>query len=514
MSLTSPIRSWCSVQKGLLALGCVLFASYIGWIHWTIINTPAQLDFSEGAVLKQVQGIRAGIGIYAAEAQPEYSDIYGIGYPLFRTAVSELIGNTLQAGRLASAVLFVLSSLLILAIMRRKTSLLNAVVLTIFFYAACTYGDTPIDKPNALGLLAYIAAITLIEMLGPSVPALLGVVALSLLGFLIKPYFVLIGPVAISYVFFQYSRRIGLLFTGIWFAAFGMLLVAINTTMPFYLADVVGVLSASANPESLATTEYMLRQFVSFFGFIAGPIWLILLGILARLAERPTWKSLGWRWSFAAYGSVITGLILAGWIGHNEGNWLVSWFHLLLPFVVVWLAEQAPELDDLPLPMSALAVVGILASAAYTSYDALWSPRELRQITAAWEDIGQKIRPHARVLGSPAITGLLIAQGREVFDSGHTGYFPRANDPRAVRLGRLTAPRERIIEIWDRYCEHLRSMIAERQFDIIVQSPVDGHNNSEPSCWRDIPLGYRLSSEVKYGVPWVNVLKVWLPSTR
>ena len=57
-------------------------------------------------------------------------------------------------------------------------------------------------------------------------------------------------------------------------------------------------------------------------------------------------------------------------------------------------------------------------------------------------------------------------------------------------------------------------MIAKRQFDIIVQSPVDGHNNSEPSCWRDIPLGYRLSSEVKYRVPWVNVLKVWLPSRR
>ena len=410
--------------------------------------------------------------------------------------------------------LFILSSLLILSIMRRKTSLINAVVLTIFFYAACTYGDTPIDKPNALGLLAYIAAIALIETLGPSAPALLGVTALSLLGFLIKPYFVVIGPVAISYVFFLQSRMIGLLFTGIWFTAFGMLLVAINVTMPFYLADVVGGLSGSSNPENLATTEYMFRQFVAFFGFIAGAIWLILLGILARLAEGPTWKSLGLRWSFAAYGSIVTGLILAAWLGHNKGNWLVSWFHLLLPFFIVWLAECAPELDSLPRPISVLAIVGIGASAAYTSHHALWSPRELRQITLSWNNIDQTIRPHARVLGSPVIVGLLIAQGREVFDSGHTGYFPLASSQAALSLGSLYPPRDKIIRIWDRYCEHLRSMIAKRQFDIIVQSPVDGHNNSEPSCWRDIPLGYRLSSEVKYRVPWVNVLKVWLPSPR
>ena len=83
-----------SVEKWILAFGCVLFVSYVGWVHLIIINTPAQLDFSEGAILKQVQGIVAGIPIYSAEAQPEYSSIYGIGHPLFHTAVSQLMGNT------------------------------------------------------------------------------------------------------------------------------------------------------------------------------------------------------------------------------------------------------------------------------------------------------------------------------------------------------------------------------------------------------------------------------------
>jgi hypothetical protein len=110
-----PTLSWRSVHIYLLALCCVLFSIYIGWVHWTITNTPAQLDFGEGAVLKQVQGIVAGIGIYSTEAQPDYLNIYGIGHPLFHTIVSQLMGNTLQAGRLASAVLIVLSSLLMLA---------------------------------------------------------------------------------------------------------------------------------------------------------------------------------------------------------------------------------------------------------------------------------------------------------------------------------------------------------------------------------------------------------------
>ena len=510
-----PTLSWRSAHICLLTLCCVLFAIYIGWVHWTIINTPAQLDFGEGAVLKQVQGIVAGIGIYSTEAQPDYLNIYGIGHPLFHTIVSQLMGNTLQAGRLASAVLIVLSSLLMLAMTWQKTSSINAVVLTTFFYAACTYWQTPLDKPDALGLFVYITGITLIEMLGPSIPALLGVTALSLVGFLIKPYFVLIGPLAISYVFFRHSRGLGLLFTGIWLTAFATLLLAVNATMPFYFTDVVAAQSvfSGATTITLASTEYMLRQVVAFFVFVAGVVWLVLLGALVRLARCFAWKSLGWRWSFATYGSLITGLILVGKLGHNEGNWLVYFFHLLLPFFVIWLAEQAPQLDDLPLPISALAIIGICASAAFTSYRGLWSPREVRQIAAAWEEVDQVIRPYARVLGSPAITGLLVAQGREVFDSGLTGYFPLANAQGAFRLGSLTEPRDRIIEIWDRYCIHLRALIADRQFDMIIQSPVDGHNNSEPSCFRGIPLTYRLSSEIQFHVPWVKGLKVWLPTT-
>lgn len=513
MLVISPIRSWRSVEKWMLVLCCVLFASYTGWIHWMVINTPAQLEFAEGAALKQVQGIIAGIGIYSAEAQPEYFSIYGIGYPLFHTAVSQLLGNTLRAGRLASAVLIVLSSLLVLAIVRRKTSSINAVVLTIFFYAACTFFETSLDKPAALGLLTYVAGITLIETLGPSTAALLGVTALSLLGFLIKAYFVVIGPVAISYVFFRHSRRIGFLFTGVWLAAFAMLLLAIDVTMPFYLTDVVTAQSvASSAPITLYSTQYMLRQLVAFFVSIAGPVWLVFLGMLARLADRPTWESLGWRWSFAAYGSVVTGLILVGKMGHSEGNWLVYFFHLLLPFFVIWLAEQAPELNNLPLTISGLAIIGICASAAFTSYHGLWSPGQLRQIAVAWDEIDQTIRPYGRVLGSPAITGLLVAQGREVFDAGLTGYFPLSTDQGALRLGGLTQPKETVIKIWDRYCEDLRTLVAERQFDIIIQSPIDGHNNRKPSCWRDIPLRYRMSSEIQFPVPWVKSLKVWLPT--
>ena len=203
-----------------------------------------------------------------------------------------------------------------------------------------------------------------------------------------------------------------------------------------------------------------------------------------------------------------------GSLAHNPGNWLIYFFHLLLPFFVIWLAEQAPELDNLPLPISALAIVGICASAAFTSYHGFWSPQELRQIEAAWEKIDQVIRPHSRVLGSPAITGLLVAQGREVFDTGYAGMLLYANDQRALRLGSLTPSRDRIIRIWDRYCGNLRSLIANREFDIIIQSPPDGHQYRGQNCLNGIPLEYRLSSEIQYPVPWVKVLKVWLPSTR
>ena len=181
----------------------------------------------------------------------------------------------------------------------------------------------------------------------------------------------------------------------------------------------------------------MLRQVVAFFGFIAGPVWLVLIGVLARLAQRPGWGAWAGKWSFAAYGSVISGLVLVGSLAHNPGNWLVYFFHLLLPFFVIWLAEQAPELDNLPLRISALAIVGICASAAFTSYHGLWSPQQLRQIEAAWEKIDQVIRPHSRVLGSPAITRLLVAQGREIFDTGYAGMLLYANDQRALRLGSL-----------------------------------------------------------------------------
>jgi len=479
------------------------------------MTTLAQLDLTEGATIAQVRAIMSGIGIYGLDAQPEFFNLYGIGYPFFHTGISYFAGDTLRAGRFASGALIVASTFLMFIVLRRKTSSINSLVFCAFFYAACTYGQTPLDRPDALGLFVYVSGMALIEMSEPSAPSVLGVISISFLGFLVKPYFMVIGPLGISYIFLFRSYRMGIIYASIWLAAFCVLLLALNATMPFYITDVVAAQSvASDTTITVKSTEYMLRQVVAFLGFIAGPLWLGLVGLGARIVRRPRDQDrYHWRWTFAGYGFVVTGLILVTKLGYSTGNWLVYFFDLLLPFFMVWLAEQAPTLQDLPSPIAALVVVGIGASSAFTSYHGLWSPRVLGQIEMAWQQVAQDVQSHGKVLGSPAISALLVAEHRAVFDTGHTGYFPLSADPNALRLDGFTQPPGRVLNIWQTYCRNMRGMIANRAFDIIIRSSVDGHNNRQPDCFSGIPSTYRLSGRISFPVPWVNSLTVWLPKT-
>jgi hypothetical protein len=453
----------------MASAACAVFSAIFGYAvicHLFILFAPWQLGYREGAVLLQVRGLLHGINVYSPEQLPLYLNVYGSIYNSVGWLFCKMMGGGFFPLRLISFLSILASLLLLNDILRRRRVLGDIrLALCLYMYFGLLFGSTPLAQPDALGFLSFILCFWLFEVFQIRLWSILMIIVLSLLGFLIKLYFVIAAPLVISYVFLFRSKKMGLVFTAIFLGALVSTYVLDTRLLPGYLSLILALTSGNATPLSLHSTIYMLKQTSEFTGMYLGAI---LLCLQYRKSSSDSWGERLRSLSFPCYASVVVLALLTFKLGHHGGAIITYYVQLLAPFMLVSIAPTDVGMRGHVPRFAALQLILVYLLTAVITVKAVHSPfrvmRMGRQMSASYQDV----LPYHEVLGSPMLVSTLLDQQKSVYYSGQSEYFMGVADKKALLLPGLDPSPTDCSRIEAAFEERISNMIVTRQFDMIV----------------------------------------------
>jgi hypothetical protein len=457
--------------------------------HGQLIVNPFQNEYREGATLLSTAALLAGKNPYALVNQPEYTNVYGIVYNLAVYPFALFFGNTLPIHRGVSAAFIAGDCLLLLGLMRwMKVGILVAAASTLIFYAHLLFYVTPLARPDAMGVLLFLVAIFTPLRFNYSPRALALSILSGVVAFLVKPYFVLglVGAVVHTCLF--RSWRLGLKYGLAALVALGAALLLMQAMFETYLNNTFLI---HANIKIFGSSLDFVNQQMAVYGQRNfGLIALVGLGLCSR---RP---QLGLKWGALKQGLQqwgradragssspqtliltilsLNGLIFCFSMGRHAGNWLIYLHQLISPFLILWAASLAHDLTTLKpsqRPWQKILfpslVAGLLGLNLISVTAADFLPPILPAALGQWQPLEQLISEHQRVFNSPAVTSILVGQGKRVVDSGQSEYFVIGAGRSAI-LGGLILPDARILNRNNQFLQDIQTAVAQQQYDLLI----------------------------------------------
>jgi len=267
-----------------------------------------------------------------------------------------------------------------------------------------------------------------------------------------------------------------------------------------------------------------LRQFaVEFLPIIAAGLILLIVRLAARRTEAQSGPSIV-TWDdlrvpakpllqrpmhYFAWASLCVLLAFVLILGPHPENYMNYLYQLLLPMLLLWLAEALPRQQTLMAAVSALLLLNLMLFSL-----ARLAPADLQQPTGsaeAWTALYRHLDTCEAPLNSPTTAAYLIQHDKWPIDSGHTEYFFGARPyPGMSWLG----PEPEVIDgIGLDFVRELRAAVAHGDFDCIMLT--------RHSAWpRNLPLergGYKLADSVIVAMPQTDQtwqIDIWLPVTE
>ena len=472
--------------------------------HLAIVFAPWPLEYREGAVLFQVAGQIHHLPIYTMDRLPVYLNMYGSIYNTLGTWVCKVFGLGFQPLRAVSLVAILCSLALFLDLLRRR-QLAGPIqlVLTLSLYIGLLFQTTPLARPDGLGFLLYMCCFWLMEVFSPTVWVMCTIILLADLDLLTKQYFVVIAPLAISYVFFFKSKLQGLAYTMLFVLSIVLVYKVDTHFLPGYLPLTIAVNSGATPRLSLHSTIYMLKQTAAYV-VTCGAVFLVCAAFSRARSPGKAFRLT--ETSFAAYASFVVILALTLKLGHHDGAWMTYYFQLLSPLLFVAIAPAASwRAPDTTLRRAALLCsVAVLMLLAWKAVLSPWQNVRLGRDLAG---MAKDMQPYATVLASPEEVSSLVQQDKAVYVSGQSNFFYGAATPSALRLPGLglTAAGAQAVE--DRYEQDVSERIAGKRFDLVITDPSD----HMPKLWTSlIGTHYHVIATRKIGK---RIATEWVPDT-
>jgi hypothetical protein len=318
--------------------------------------------------------------------------------------------------------------------------------------------------------------------------------ALWLLAFAAKIYFVFPAFVAAAWVFVCRSWRLGVLFgmtAGVALIGTILLLALLFPGWP------VVVLGANLGATAF-DAGHLLRQ-TRDWALFSLPLLAGAAALLPQLRARPP----GF-WAFAAFCGAA---VLAASLGGHPGAHMTYFFHLLTPFAVVAVTAAA---GPHALPRRAMAFafpVAILLSAQWFPADpSTFAVAEADFATAA-SLIAQAHQPLATTEFAP----LLLAAGHRAPENGHADYFPYAlARPPPALLAPLFPPAPVLARQAALLTRPIEDGLAARRFDLVLTNRFGFGLIPRPL----LEAHYRVVGELPVAMPWAAqawTAEIWRP---
>jgi len=469
----------------------------LAWHHYQLVTYELPLSYTEPATVTVTGTLAEGGNPHSLQSQPTRISLYPVLGNLIVVPFTYVFGNTLELHRLVSAVFILLTSLLVLPLVRRLTgSVLHAAVAATISYAGFLYYSTPVASPNGLGLFLFIASIAVPWLRGFSRGSLAFAILAGVLAFFTKQYFIAgLGYVAL-YLFLAVSKQSGFLFGLCSLLATLAVLVPVAASSPYFLDNTL--FSMGVSVDSISSYQVMLRQLRDYSLITYPLIGALLVGMVAHWpgqgrkggGERPAAVSVDFtrldapllaaRVNYFVLCLLCSLIIFVFALGKNPGNSLTYLFQLVSPFLLLVIYAYLPKMSRTAILCHLLLVLGM-----YNAYHMLSHDFTVRN-KDNWDELRDRISAADDVYVNHIFVAEAMYNGLDIYNNGHTTYFrSAAQKPEFFRHERKE---ERISAIWDNYVRDLHGKIAARELDFILLDQ-----------WAHLPDGVTASGEAVKG---------------
>ena len=500
--LIASVTRLASVQgaaRALMLLGIVGIATLLPvWLR--MIVSPAPQEMREGALLWTTIAFLHGHNPYALDTLPGPANVYGPLYPLLVTPLAWLFGPTLFVHRLVNNLAILVACTLLYRVLRREgASNLTALTGAAINFAGLLYWVGPTTRPDGLGVALLVGAYTVMVPDPTSARRLAGGLALSLLGFATKIYYVLPALTVVAWLLWRTGLRRGLRAGVITAAALLVATTGLAWLFPAWAPIVLG-----ANID--ATTydvHYLLRQTLDWMIFSLPLVVALLGGLLAAmpLSDRREWLAGVDLWTVALAAGLAAVLFKMG--GHR-GAHMTYFFHLVTPPLTVVALRR---LDRSPWAQLAVG----LAFVAALGLNAHWfmrDPGRLARAERTFATLASEIDHAAHPTGTGEFAPLLLAAGVDPTESGHTQYFHIVAPP--WYLGPFWSSLSTLYAQERQFTQQFYKTLDGRGYDVIVANRRALDLLSPPLLYSR----YRDTQHLDIDLPWARQswpVDVWVP---
>lgn len=483
-----------SVRKYLHAVFCnimfllsVYTLFYSVKLHLQYIDFPYQHEYREGAVLPVTKLYTTDLNPYDIQYQPQNTYSYGFLYPRIVSWFAKEYGNTLAVHRSISYIFILLTCILIfITLLRLKVNLFFAFTAAVILHQSLIYnGLIALARPEALGIFLYISGIILPWRYKFSLLSCIAGIILGILGYITKPYFVLVIPFTFIYLFFFISKRKALVYGIVSFFLISIMAITVDLIYDTYLNNTIfhNINSASY------IFSYMVKQLlfyikINIFLFLiifCSSLYIIVnliypsFGIKAAFKkirnkfsliksmnvfrDEPVWKTkVDLLFSFVLFSSILLFIFqLGGHIGSDNAEYL---FHLASPFLILATFQFINNTGKIFQTATAiLLIITLRMQFKPVSID-------LTQLMSKYKKTEDVISKSRNVLNSSETVSIILGQNKPVYNSGHTEYFQSGISGLSLLLGVSEGVENRFND----YKKDINEKIRRREFDLILIS--------------------------------------------
>jgi len=456
-------RLTAAVLFGLLAAATAYFAAF----HASFIALPGAQESREAAIPLTTGLILAGGRPYDLASSPAITNVYGVVYNYLVAPAAGIWGATFAVHRAASLVFLLMGASLLYALLRKENigrwlALAGAVFFYLFNVTTYAIGA----RPDTLGTAIYLAVVLLVwpgaKQDKPSMAKLALSVALGVLAFYTKPYFVLALALAAGVLFVSAGWRWAFAYAT---AAAALMAVSIPVVVhfwPYYLFEVfTSHVNGEIDPPGyfwLQTKDYLfLHAGLVLVVVGAGVVWLA-----NQVKARTPATDTGWAFRWPAAGTVCFILSLGGLarLGGHAGAFRIYWVQLVTPFLIL-MALRAIARSEERWRAAGLGLLVFNALILLTWARPVW-PIDSTPEREAWQKLTAG-KPWQ--LLPPSLLPDVSPAGQPVLENGQMTYFVNLT---LETLSHQDPAYQRVLQ----YLLKIRTLIWQRRFDVIV-SPND-----------------------------------------
>ncbi len=491
--------------QAVFACFLVYFAVLLFHYHYYLISFPYPIIYREAPVMATTYLLLHGANPYNFVFEPQYSNLYGIVYPLIALPWVKLFGQSLIVYRAITA-FFILASCVVifLVLHKKKTPFLLGCWAVLALYASLLYPltSTPCVDPASMGLFFMLLTIFIPFLFDYSLASLVTSLVCGLLAFYTKPYFFLGLPVLASYLFFFVSRRKAVLFGCVCLGALLLSMFVMNYFFPSYFDDCFFVnYNHSADVSMMIVLKRQLHQFADLH---KGIILLLMFSAFFALKDiKGMFKKGAPCLPLHIYAGICFAAVLLFSMGRHLGANLWYFFQLFSPFLVIAVAWLAGRLRLWMIPFSFLLVYNLFLLTSddhYKYFD--------KGNTKGWKTVETLIRSRSQIFHSSLISPLLIQQNKVIYDDG-TDHFSQGGE-RHGWVGRFLKEDNRVTEAQATLVAKVKMMMQADAFDLVILEA----GYASDVMTNDMIKKYRYIGQMIVNSPQDRkffILKIWVP---